>query len=151
MKKVNCRFYFMLFAGILLGCLATGCSDRVSVKGTIVFSDTGEPLPCGEIVFSNDHYSASGRIHSDGKYTLGSYCENDGILPGDYIITIVAQDMGATQGVTEISTESSPTASKGWASSWLIDPKYGRKDTSGLSATIDRSTKNLDFEVDRIK
>lgn len=115
---------------LILLIVAAGCGDHVGLHGKVTFSDTGEPVPTGEIIFSTPTFMSQASIKPDGTFIVGTYKENDGLPPGDYDVMITAINEGAEN---------------------LIDPKYAERATSGLKAEVDASTKKLDFVVDRLK
>ena len=82
----NC--YFRLMPGVLLLCLfLTGCgSGNVSVTGTVTYSDTGEPVMSGMIVFSSDDVIGRAAINN-GRYSIGVLRDGDGVPPGTYIVS----------------------------------------------------------------
>jgi hypothetical protein len=133
----------ILFFALVL-CLCIGCSNKVGLKGTVTFSDDGEPLPLGEIGFSTPTFFARGTIQPDGSYVVGSEGVADGLPPGEYNVTITAfmEDKNPTMGKNGMPVDNSRH---------LIDEKYSSQTTSGLKATVDSSTKVLDFKVDRAK
>lgn len=121
-----------------------GCSGNVKSGGTVVFSDDGSPVPCGTICFATDTFLARGDI-VDGKFTLGSESEKDGLPPGEYRVYFSAVEEAIDEGeADENGVKPEPTYVS------LIDLKYLSADTSGLTQKIDGSTKNsLEFKLDR--
>lgn len=134
MKK---RVSFIGFLGILL--LTFGCSgNKVGLSGKVTFSDDDSPLTVGTVYFTTDTYEARGNIGEDGTYHVSSVKDKDGIPPGEYKVYIqgAEKNVGSTPGGYE---QMEP----------LIDKKYTSKGTSGLTVTIDKSTKTYDIKVDR--
>jgi hypothetical protein len=129
---------------VMILCLCIGCSDKVGLKGKVTFSDNDEPLPCGEIGFSTPTFFARGTIQPDGSYIVGSESVTDGLPPGDYNVTVTAfvEDRNPTMGKNGMPVDNSKH---------LVDQKYSSQTTSGLKATVDSSTKVLNFKVDRAK
>lgn len=76
---------------ILLAALA-GCSDsvdRVPVKGK-VFVD-GQPLTHGVVqVVPEGARPAYGELNAEGEYSLMTFKENDGTVPGVHPVTVTA-------------------------------------------------------------
>ena len=71
---------------VLLVCLcAFGCSNRVKVSGTVTYSDTGEPVKFGMVVFTGEKENGRGAINN-GKYSVGIVDDGDGVPPGTYTI-----------------------------------------------------------------
>ena len=117
-----------LFFGILIISLCVGCSDHVGFTGKVVYSDTGEPVPMGEVQLYTPTFVARATIRPDGTFVTGSYGESDGLPPGTYGVAIIS-----------IDAEENP----------LIHPRYADQRTSGLSLTITETTRGFVFEVDR--
>ena len=113
-----------------------GCSNnQVGFSGKVVYSDTGEPVPLGEIQFTTPTFSARATIEKDGTFKTGSYKAADGLPPGTYSVAIVSLTIDAEDSLAP------PT--------YLVDPKYGNPKTSGLSVTIESATRGHEFKVDR--
>jgi hypothetical protein len=119
-----------------LGCLLPacwGCGDgrprRVPVSGQILID--GEPLPVGNIrVVPDDARAATGTIGPDGRFSLTTFDQDDGCVPGTHAVVITAYE---------------PIS--GSAIRWLAPPAYRQLDTSGLTATIDEPTDSLVIEL----
>jgi len=130
--------------------IALGCSNNVPLRGTVLFSDNGEPVPRGLIMFESSNFMARGEIQSDGTFVVGSLRARDGMPPGDYRISIV----GAIESY-EVAPTGRTTTPPGVAQAApmnvipLIDPRYERASTSGLTVTVDRSTREHSVIVDR--
>lgn len=118
---------------LILGC---GNGNR-KMGGKISFSDTGEPLTFGTVAFSNESNQFRGNIQKNGQYTIGTLSDNDGLPKGDYQVSI---DAVVFEGY---NPKGRPIEKH------VIDPKYRRPETSGLSITVDGSSKQFDIEVDR--
>ena len=84
------NFVFRYVTGTLLLmslCLfAVGCGQKVKVKGTVTYSDTGEPVKFGTVIFNGDNLVGRGAIN-DGKYSVGLINDGDGIPRGTYTIS----------------------------------------------------------------
>lgn len=83
-----------LFA--VLAVLGSGCSqspEMARVTGTVQFDD-GQPVGGGTIEFETVGrkipVTATGEIGADGRFTLGTYGPNDGVLPGQHRAVVVA-------------------------------------------------------------
>jgi len=127
-----------------------GCGENIGLRGKVTFSDTKEPLPCGEIHFTTESFLARAAIQPDGTYTVGTEKQGDGLPPGTYQIVIVNAVKGGEEP-TEPATMDSRGMPASTPAKQLIDPKYKNKETSGLTLTVDKSTKVFDFAVDRFK
>ena len=113
------NFIFRYSVGILLlVCLFTlGCGKYVKVSGTVTYSDTGESVEFGTVVFSSANEEGRGAIN-DGKYSVGRIKDGDGILPGTYTISsdsyppppqLLAPSMTDMQGNIVGPTQGTPT------------------------------------------
>ncbi|MDR0610525.1 MAG: hypothetical protein LBG58_10480 [Planctomycetaceae bacterium] len=138
------KFYFMfLFIYICF----MGCSKNVGLHGKVTFSDTHEPLTVGEIHFSTPTFLARATIRPDGTYVAGSEKVGNGLPPGTYAVTIMyAEETPSENQQQKIGVDGLP---KPIPPKLLIHPKYKRKETSGLTVTIDKSGGVFNFEVDR--
>jgi len=146
-------FIVLTLACLIVSCFL-GCGDgNVRLGGKVTFSDTQEPLTRGEIHFSTPTFLARAIIQPDGTYTVGSLKEADGLPPGTYAIAVVhtMEGSGALASMVEQTVLDSRGLARTIAETPLIDPKYNNKETSGLSVTVDKSTKVFNFEVDRFQ
>ena len=82
------NFCFRVCTGVVLVvCLfLTGCgSGNVKVTGNVTYSDNGEPVKSGTVVFSSEQVQGRGTI-KDGKYSVGLMEDGDGVPPGTYTV-----------------------------------------------------------------
>lgn len=111
---------------------AAGCDSGpkvVPVSGTVLID--GQPLAHGSIQVSVEgHRAAAGKIGSDGRFTLTTTDDGDGVLVGTHKVIVVGTE---TLG---------PGAHK-----WHAPPAYAKYDTSGLTITVDKPTKDLKIEL----
>jgi hypothetical protein len=122
---MNCLCRFNLSWGILLAVLITclyGCGDnlpkRVPVSGQ-VFLD-GKPLEYGAItVMTQGQRMAGGRIGPDGKFTIGTFTENDGCFMGKHPVAV-----NAAKGISSTKMR------------WYAPKKYADVATSGLEIDV---------------
>src|SRR2546423_3971223 len=74
-------------AALLLGCGgADARKSTVQAGGTVIY-ESGQPVMNLGIVFlpvGGAKYSGHGRLTSEGKFTLSTYGENDGVPVGKY-------------------------------------------------------------------
>ena len=134
-----------LFTVFLLTGLASflGCSQNVKLSGTVTYQDDGSPVTRGAVFFETPTLVAQGDIQSDGTYVVGSTGLNDGLPKGEYSVSI--------RGADEITFTPGAGGSQVERRKALIDPKYQRADSSGLTFTVDGKTKKFDIKVDRAK
>ena len=85
MKQDNHVFQYSTGALLFVCLFVSGCSQYVKVSGTVTYSDTGEAVKSGAVVFTGEKEIAQGII-KDGKYSVGRVKDGDGVLPGTYTI-----------------------------------------------------------------
>ena len=116
--------------------------NRVPVVGKVTFKN-GDILPRGTVIFAPDGgkgnaslHEPRGAIDGDGNYKLMTTPTLDGASPGWYIVTIIAQE-------PYVESKSS------WDPPWLINRKYGSRQTSGLAVeVVDKAQAgHYDFQV----
>ena len=131
-----CAFVFLTF---LVGC----GNGHVPLSGKVTFRDTGEPLTRGAISFVKDGKISVGTIQPDGTYTVETVVGDKGVAglpPGRYEVRVTgAEEAIPVPGSAEGTFTYLP----------LIDPKFEDVTTSGLDVTVDASTKEYNFTVDR--
>ncbi|WP_169980806.1 hypothetical protein [Tautonia rosea] len=113
--------------------------ETVPVSGTITYNT--EPVPQGTITFlSAEGHTATGTIQPDGSYRLGTFAAEDGAVPGQHRVMIVAD----TADPTLI-----PGSSPGYEPpKELIPPKYKDASTSGLVADVSRENSEINFDLE---
>ena len=132
MKKIK-TIVLLLLIGIV-----SGCSDNVPLGGRVTFSDNGEPLTTGTVVFVDGHQQARGTLDATGYYKLGFVGNKDGIPPGTYKVYISdANEYGPGNAVHERT----PIP--------LIEKKYMNLQSSDLEYAVDKKTKKIDIQVRR--
>ncbi len=136
---MNLRLLFFCVGTLCLLVLFSGCSNGyVGMKGRVTYSDNGEPLELGTVTFTSDMFQARGNIKEDGVYEMGSYGDSDGLPPGTYTVFVSGAVIVSGPIDKLIKTP-------------LVDEKYTSPRTSPLSITVDKTTKNYDFTVERKK
>ena len=125
MKPLSLLLAFCLSVGLY------GCSQRVSVEGTVTYTD-GTPLTFGTVIFERDTYQVIGSINADGHYRLREARPGDGILPGLYGVRVSVQTGGTSDGEPVVK---------------YVAEKYEYTETSGLSCKVERSCR-FDFTVE---
>ncbi|MDR1486253.1 MAG: hypothetical protein LBT09_15730 [Planctomycetaceae bacterium] len=133
-----------------------GCSDNVSLKGRVTFSDDGSPVSSGTVCFVTDTFQARGNLDSGGYYSVGTTGTSNGLPLGTYKVFIAdAKKQTGTKKVIreEIDKDSGETKSievDDPVLEELVDPKFNNAETSGLTVEVKSSTK-FNFTVDRFK
>jgi hypothetical protein len=142
---------------VVLGCGGdnSGLARRYKVTGNVTYK--GAPVASGNITFEPSNppvpagRAATGTI-KDGYYSLRTSGEGeDGALPGDYKVTIVASDLdiaalaAKTGGQRHQGSPEDQAAAKSAKS--LIPTKYNKSETSELTATVKESSNTFNFEL----
>jgi hypothetical protein len=148
--RASC-FVFLISASatpvllILSGCREPGdVGNRVPVAGRVTFKD-GKALPRGVVIFAPDGAKGNASLHeprgmidSEGNYKLMSTPRLEGALPGWYVVTIISQ-------------EPYDESKSSWDPPWLINRKYGNRQTSGLAVEVIEKADagRYDFQVSK--
>ncbi|MDR1384976.1 MAG: carboxypeptidase-like regulatory domain-containing protein [Planctomycetaceae bacterium] len=119
---------------LLLSIFLAGCSNAITVKGKVEFSD-GQPLEFGKVVFENDKNSFVGRIGKDGNFSMGRLKDGNGIPRGNYRVYIAE---------THKMIRDNKYAPQ-------IDKKFSSSDTSNLQFDIQKKTTDISIVVERHK
>jgi hypothetical protein len=116
----------------------------VPVLGKVTFKD-GKPLPRGVVIFTPDgakgnasQHEPRGEINAEGSYKLSTTPSLAGVSPGWYTVTIVAQ-------------EPYDESKSSWDPPWLINRKYGNRQTSALAVEVIEKAEpgRYDFQVSK--
>jgi hypothetical protein len=129
----------------LAGCTEAGDEgNRVPVVGKVTFKD-GKALPRGVVIFSPDGakgnksmHEPRGAIDAEGTYKASTTDRLDGVQPGWYTVTIISQ-------------EPYDESKSSWDPPWLINRKYGNRNTSGLAVEVIENSEpgRYDFQVSK--
>ncbi|MGL6194588.1 MAG: hypothetical protein ACRC2T_07160 [Thermoguttaceae bacterium] len=132
------RTIFTKLSLIILLLFVTGCGNT-KLKGKVVYSDDGSPLPAGIVCFKTDTFLARGQIGEDGTFTVGSKSENDGLPSGTYevYITNATKPSGSDSSGMPILEE-------------LIVPGVLNGEKSPIKMDISSSTKEIELKVERL-
>ena len=90
---------------------------------------SGNPECVVRFISQDGSRPATGKIGSDGSFTLTSYEKNDGCPKGKYKVIIIA------------------TRTEGGKLYYLVPPRYSEKDKTDLEAEISGRTDNLILDV----
>jgi hypothetical protein len=139
-----------LCSWLLLGVLCllpTGCGSSkypktVSVSGKVTWQ--GKPLANGSVAFipanasgGEPSRSAGGEIGPDGVYRLSSFRSRDGVMPGEYRVTVESY----------ISQPTHAESDKPYV--WRIPQRYAKPAESGLTFTVPADASGrLVFDID---
>jgi hypothetical protein len=129
-----------LAAGIVaLGVIClTGCGKPANPNGvettpvTVRVTHKGQALPGAIVTFvaEGGSYSSHGVTDAGGKAVMGTFGDNDGVVPGKYRVTVRKIQVGESSAASD-AADPGPTAVKS-----LIPEHYSQASKSGLTATI---------------
>ena len=133
---------FFLALVLATTALGVGCSSNVKLTGTVSYSDDGAPVESGTICFVSGETQGRGTI-VDGKFET-SFGDEAGLPPGEYQVYFVGVEtvVRESEELPDGSITDAVTAPS-------IDLKYLSAETSGLTQKVDKSTKTVDFKLDR--
>lgn len=110
--------------GLLAGC-GDGRPQRVPVAGQVLID--GQPVTAGVIRFQPEQgRAATGEIGPDGSFSLSTFDEGDGAIPGKHTVTVFAREVVGDAHIR-----------------WLAPKKYGQPSHSGLTQSIDGPTNSI--------
>jgi len=92
---------------ILASLFATGCSGNMVVTGKVTYSDNGEPVQSGLVVFTGEKEIGRGVI-KNGGYSIGLIRDGDGIPPGTYTVSADSFEVPVTETVDRHGNRSTP-------------------------------------------
>ncbi len=120
---------------LFMGC-GSGRPRTVPVRGKISY--LGKVVPNGTIMFMpTSGKEATGEIGPDGSFTLTTFEKDDGAIPGQYTVVIVARaDM--TNRLPEDRDPLPPP---------IVPMKYTSIATSPLRAEVKDEVNQIDFEL----
>ena len=127
------RMRLSLLPMLLAVATAVGCGDgrpkRVPVSGQVLID--GKPLTQGFVRLTpKGARPATAEIDRDGRFTLSTFGEEDGVVEGTHAVAVIAAEQLG-----------------GNSQRWHAPKKYARPDTSGLTITIDGPTDSLAIEL----
>lgn len=142
-------FLILLFAASLLaiGCNRSSRPKTVPVQGKVTWQ--GKPLPNGMVGFEpvqaaeGVNRPASGTVGPDGVYHVSSYRPNDGLVPGEYLVTVQSYVGDAKKDVLMESTTTAPMPVS------RIPERYTNPAKSGLKFTVPTDARGpLTYDID---
>jgi len=122
-------------AALVLAVAAVGCGPfrPIVVPASGIVTLDGEPLPGGFVrVVPAASRPATGAIGPDGRFTLGTFAEADGCVPGTLGVEVI--------GPLPRGCEMAPVAA---TPAVTVPDRYRTADTSGLTITVTRATTDL--------
>ena len=148
----------LIIALIILTCIA-GCGSKAKISGLVPCEGTvtwkEETVEGARIAFTpKDNQkgrSAFAMTDVNGKFKTTTLDADDGIMPGEYFVTVTKRDLGRAGGPPPSGGSESPDAPpqrEQMTETYFIPRIYADKETSGLSATISsKGEKDLRFEL----
>jgi hypothetical protein len=144
-----------LLVAVAIGA-ALGCSrgpNLAPVRGTVTLN--GKPLPpCqGRISFHPEKgRMATAPLEADGSFVLTTFEAGDGAIVGPHKVTIKATRIVKGGSGPKSVAEEAIFAKKGGARSeprvlWIVPEKYCETATSPLTATVERPSNVIDFDI----
>ena len=134
-------FTFVFALGMVV---LTGCGNNVQLRGTVTFSDDDTPLSTGVVCFvSGDGRMSRGIIRSDGTYAVSTNQPGDGMPPGTYTVYLIDTEMLERIPTGNVDGDFVERTIQ------TVDRKYRSPTTSGITVTVDSSTRTFDFQVGR--
>jgi hypothetical protein len=139
MNTAQKRFVVLLLS-LALPCVG-GCHSSgpkmVRIHGTVYYN--GKPLTNvtqGIVRYlpkdtAAGEREATGRIQPDGSFAMTTFKSDDGVVVGDYDITVSAY------ATAELSREQTESGQHAAGPKLLIPNRYRKPDTSGLKDTVD--------------
>ncbi|QDT93086.1 carboxypeptidase-like regulatory domain-containing protein [Gimesia algae] len=122
-----------------LACWCSGCGggldedlpETVAVSGVVTYQ--GKPVTDASIMFypMQGRKPATGRSDTEGKFTLRTFEENDGAIPGEHQVTVNAYE-STPEGVSMKSA---------------IPIKYSSPTTSPLKITVTETNPEIKLEL----
>jgi len=136
---------------MVMALMQTGCGrspdgrpGRIPVTGTVMMK--GQPVVEATVLFVpvGDTPAAVGTTDADGRFRLRTFEPNDGAVAGDYKVAVRKIEVISSEtGVDPADALTPPPNEK-----WLLPPKFGSGDLSGLKATVKPGEKNdFPFEL----
>jgi hypothetical protein len=132
--KCLCRFgllWAILFTFYVVS--INGCGDdlpkRVPVSGHVFFD--GQPLETGTLTFQTPGQRiAYALLGTGGKFTVTTFTENDGIIPGKHKVAVISKE------VINANTQK-----------WFVPKKYSETSTSGLEIDVTGPNNDIKFDL----
>lgn len=136
------------FVGLILvsaaSLLVTGCGPNnpfgaIPVGGKVIYN--GQPLKEGEVLYNpvdSKGRRAKGKIQADGSFQLTTLELNDGAIPGEYQISILAYAPHPGEPSRTEAAESPDAIRDRIKRGHIIPEKYTDPETSGLTDSVNK-------------
>jgi len=154
MQQKSLIIFVLLGLSILL--LSAGCSKAVRVPGLVkcegIVTWNGEPVEGARVSFipkEANARSAFGMTDAGGKFKVTTLDTDDGIAPGEYVVTVTKRT--ATRGGPPPGRggeRDAPPVREQITETYFVPRVYSNESTSGLSAVVPvKGVKDLKFEL----
>ena len=158
-QQIRIVFALIFVAAVVpfTGCgKGSGIPGLVRCEGTVLWN--GTPVEGARVGFNPrnpDGRSAFAVTNSEGKFKATTLNADDGILPGDYFVTVTKVTLhrellnsgGADRPLAKTRDSAGPPEER-MTQTYHIPQVYSNKQTSGLTATIpSKGTRDLLFEL----
>jgi hypothetical protein len=151
MRRMPPRFTLVVTMGLfgLWGCGVNADRPKMAkVSGKVTYK--GKALDKGEIIFTPEKnkggpsgHVATGKIESDGSFTLTTFDTDDGAVLGQHVVTVNVP----TQDIKELNKPRADGSIPYILPKPGIPEKYIRVDSSPLRYTVDDKPTNA-FEIE---
>jgi hypothetical protein len=114
--------------------------ETISVTGTVTLD--GSPVSGAVVAFTpvGGGRPATGTTDGSGKFTLTTFDDGDGALPGEHLVAVIKGNVGPVEGDPDSGegeeTPSAPTGPEQQTGQWLVPQDYWNFKTSGLSCEV---------------
>jgi hypothetical protein len=131
---MDSRIAMAFFGLCAFGSFLAGCSDgkptTVPVTGEVIYKNA--PVEGAEVTFAPDGGAlAQGITDAAGKFTLRTFADGDGAIPGNHRVTVV-------KNVSEPTTPENPYP----ISKNTLPARYAQPDQSGLTKEVKADGEN---------
>ena len=127
----------------------SGCGPKrpttVPIRGLIMLD--GKPVAGAAVMLMPqfDGRPALGVTSDSGEFTLTTFTDGDGAMPGKHIVTVTLQR--TTGFVADKDGLSGGVAPEGVRQEWLVPQRYSDPKTSGLTAEVKAGMQPLRWEL----
>jgi len=137
----------LVAATVLIGATMIGCGSDLpeTFRSTGSVTLEGKPLPSVIVTFipKKNGSGASGTADQQGKFTLSTFSPSDGVLAGDYSVTIIPKDPPPMGGDSDPGIGTGGGSPKPGRYTPRFPSRYGMPEESGLKATVEAKGKNV--------
>ena len=144
---LNSSCWMLIF--LVISCIGCSGDSRVAVvRGTVTLD--GEPVPEASLTFmpKDGGRPAFGITDANGAFTLTTFGENDGAIPGMHSVTITAVEENVSDKTEELAEEYGSLSEvmqprRRPKQTWRVPERYSESKTSELSFEVKRGEKNV--------